>query len=695
VPRKLAGRGRPGGTGAGGLGESMSSLVIGTAGHVDHGKSALVRALTGVDPDRADGDPVSVDRISVDRLKEEQRRGITIDLGFAHTRVGDVEIAFVDVPGHERFVRNMLAGAGGFDAVLLVVAADESVKPQTREHAAICRLLGLERGVIALTKSDLVDADVLATVAQEIRAFVAGTFLERAPVVPVSARTGAGLEAVRAELAQLANGSRAIHVRETARLAVDRAFSAKGFGTVVTGTLVSGAIGEGDEIEVLPSRNRVRVRGVHVHNRAVARAIAPRRVAVNLGHVAVGEVRRGVTLATPETLAVTRRLDVAIELLDALPGVPPVRHGGRVRLHLATSEIGARLAIGATRAPGSAPDAWHAAGLGEPAVAIPAGGRAFARLRLDEAVAATRGDRFVLRAYSPATTIGGGVVLDPEPPARGLRRAHALARFVAIADPSEIAAARPPIAFLAEAAARGVTADDIVRRAGVSRAEADARLEAWSADGRGVRGADRLFDAAAVAAAETAVVAALTAAHRQEPDLDGVARESLRTRMSRAAAPAWFDLVVGRLAGRGLVTGRERLSLSSHQARIEPGETRTRHVVEEALRNAGLTPPDVAALATATALVPAVVDRAIAALVRERRLVRVGDLVFHADALATLKAAVGRQAAVGRAAGNPTRLDVAAFKSQFGLTRKYAIPLLEWLDRERVTRRVGESRIVL
>jgi len=673
----------------------MPSLVIGTAGHVDHGKSALVRALTGVDPDRPAGDLVSVDRISVDRLAEEQRRGITIDLGFAHTRVGDVEIAFVDVPGHERFVRNMLAGAGGFDAVLLVVAADESVKPQTREHAAICRLLGLERGVIALTKSDLVDADTQAAVAREVRAFVAGTFLERAPLVPVSARTGAGLEAVRAELAKLASGSRASHVRETTRLAVDRAFSAKGFGTVVTGTLVSGSVGEGDEVDVLPSGERVRVRGVHVHNRAVARAIAPRRVAVNLGHVALDEVRRGVTLATPDTLAVTRRLDVEIELLNALPGVPPVRHGGRVRLHLATSEIGARVAIGATRAPGVAPDAWHAAGLGEPAVVIPAGGRAFACLRLDEAVAATRGDRFVLRAYSPATTIGGGVVLDPEPPPRGLRRAQTLARFVAIADPADLAAGRTPIAFLTEAGARGLTAGDVVRRAGVSRAEADAALDAWSADGRAVRAADRLFDAGAVAVAEAAVVAALTAAHRQEPDLAGVARESLRARLARDAAPAWFDLVLGRLAGRGIVTGSERLALATHRARTDPGEARTRHVVEAALRQAALTPPDLATLATATALPPALVDRAIAALVREHRLVRVGDLVFHGDALGALKTTVGQQAAAALAVGKPARLDVAAFKTQFGLTRKYAIPLLEWLDRERVTRRVGESRIVL
>ena len=694
------GKGRPGVTGAGGLGESMASLVVGTAGHIDHGKSALVRALTGVDPDRVGGDPVnvdrvSVDRVSVDRLKEEQRRGITIDLGFAHTRVGDVEIAFVDVPGHERFVRNMLAGAGGFDAVLLVVAADESVKPQTREHAAICRLLGLERGVIALTKSDLVDADTQAVVALEVRAFVAGTFLERAPLVPVSARTGAGLEAVRAELAQLATGAHAIHVRETARLAVDRAFSAKGFGTVVTGTLVSGAIGDGDEIEMLPTRRRVRVRGVHVHNRAVARAIAPRRVAVNLGHVALDEVRRGVTLATAETLAVTRRLDVEIEMLDAVPGVPPVRHGGRVRLHLGTSEIGARVAIAATRAAGAADAAWRAAGLGEVAVAIPPGGHAFARLRLDEAVAATRGDRFVLRAYSPATTVGGGVVLDPEPLDRGLRRAHTLTRFAAIGERSGLAVGRPPIAFLTDASARGITTGDVMRRAGVSRAEAGAALDAWSADGRGVRAADRLFDAAAVTVAETALVTALTSAHRQEPGLAGVARETLRARLARDAAPGWFELVVGRLVARGLVTGSERLSLASHQATIEPGDASARRTVEDALRRAGLTPPDAAALATVTTLAPALVARAIGALVRERRLVRIGDLVFHPDPLGTLKVAVGRQAAAAREAGTTARLDVAAFKAQYGLTRKYAIPLLEWLDRERVTRRVGEGRIVL
>ncbi|HEY6358715.1 MAG TPA: SelB C-terminal domain-containing protein, partial [Vicinamibacterales bacterium] len=296
---------------------------------------------------------------------------------------------------------------------------------------------------------------------------------------------------------------------------------------------------------------------------------------------------------------------------------------------------------------------------------------------------------------SPATTVGGGVVLDPEPLDRGLRRAHTLARFAAIGERSGLAAGCPPIAFLTDASTRGITAGDVIRRAGVSRAEAGAALDAWSADGRGVRAADRLFDAAAVTVAEAALVTALTSAHRQEPGLAGVARESLRARLARDAAPGWFELVVGRLVARGLVTGSERLSLASHQATIEPGDASARRTVEDALRRAGLTPPDAAALATVTTLSPALVDRAIGALVRERRLVRIGDLVFHSDPLGTLKAALGRQGAAAREAGTAARLDVAAFKTQYGLTRKYAIPLLEWLDRERVTRRVGESRIVL
>src|SRR5262245_60614256 len=278
---------------------ARASIVVGTAGDIAHGKSALVKALTGTDPDR---------------LKEEQERGITIDLGFAHATIGAVDVGFVDVPGHERFVRNMLAGAGGIDAVLLVVAADESVKPQTREHFEICRLLGIERGLIVLTKSDLADPDMLDLAALDVRELVAGSFLEPAPIVPVSARTGAGLDALRAAIASIARTSVRPGRGDAVRLPIDRVFTVKGFGTVVTGTLVAGRVSENDELIALPDDRRVRIRGLQVHGQPVRTVESPHRVAVNLGSVDVHTLARGVTLATPASLPVTRRVDVHVEL---------------------------------------------------------------------------------------------------------------------------------------------------------------------------------------------------------------------------------------------------------------------------------------------------------------------------------------------------------------------------------------------
>src|SRR5688572_22579671 len=297
------------------------SIVIGTAGHIDHGKSALVRALTGTDPDR---------------LKEEKARGITIDLGFAHLVDGDLNLAFVDVPGHERFVRNMLAGAGGMDAVLLVVAADESVMPQTREHFAICRLLNVSSGAIVLTKSDLADEDTLELAALEVREMVAGSFLEDAPVVAVSSKTGQGLDALKTVLREIASSARPRDAGGSTRLPVDRVFTLKGFGTVVTGTLLSGTLREGQTVSVLPNRLTATVRGVQVHGQQQAFAEAGQRTAVNLAGIELSEIERGVTLCATGSFEPTQRFDV---LIDLLPSSKPLRHGTRVRFHQGTSEL--------------------------------------------------------------------------------------------------------------------------------------------------------------------------------------------------------------------------------------------------------------------------------------------------------------------------------------------------------------------
>ena len=305
----------------------MKSIVVGTAGHIDHGKSALVQALTGIDPDR---------------LKEEKARGITIDLGFAHAAIGDCHVAFVDVPGHERFVKNMLAGVGGIDVVLLVVAADESVMPQTREHFDICRLLRVPTGIVALTKADLVDADTLELVPLEVRELVAGSFLAGAPVVPVSARTGQGLDQLRAALVTQGAAARARSAEGVARLPIDRVFSMKGFGTVVTGTLVSGRIRPDDELLIAPGERRVKVRGVQVHGARHAEVVAGQRAALNLAGVEVDDVQRGQTLHVPGTLEQSRLADA---VLDVLPDATPIKHGARVRFHQGTSEILGRVAI--------------------------------------------------------------------------------------------------------------------------------------------------------------------------------------------------------------------------------------------------------------------------------------------------------------------------------------------------------------
>ena len=380
----------------------MRSVVIGTAGHIDHGKSALVRALTGTDPDR---------------LKEEKARGITIDLGFAHLTCGDLNLAFVDVPGHERFVKNMLAGAGGIDLVLLVIAADESVMPQTREHFQICRLLGVPGGVIALTKADLADRDMLELATLEARELVAGSFLGAAPIVAVSSTTGQGLEELRAALAATAADVRRRDEGGPVRLPIDRVFTVKGFGTVATGTLVSGRIRDEQDLELLPAGRRVKVRGVQVHGEHASSAGAGNRVALNLAGVEVGDLARGDTLATPDVFDASRRLDVAVDLLaDARP----LKHGARVRFHHGTSELLGRVAIAGPRGDAGTPSE------------VQPGASAYARIRLEAAAVVTRADRFILRAYSPPVTIGGGTVLDPHPPRGAIRTPAGLARFATL-----------------------------------------------------------------------------------------------------------------------------------------------------------------------------------------------------------------------------------------------------------------------
>jgi selenocysteine-specific elongation factor len=638
----------------------MRSLVIGTAGHIDHGKSALVRALTGIDPDR---------------LKEEKARGITIDLGFAHARIGDCDVAFVDVPGHERFVKNMLAGVGGIDAVLLVVAADESVMPQTREHFAICRLLHIQCGVVALTKIDLADPDMIEIARLEVRELLAGTPLERAPILPVSSKTGEGVPGLQQALANLAAAVRERPIDGAPRLPIDRVFSMRGFGTVVTGTLTAGSIAADQELILMPGERPVKIRGIQVHGHDAAEAVAGNRVAVNLGGVEVAELARGDTLCAPGAFEPSRRIDVAIDLLE---GARPLRHGARVRFHQGTTELLGRVAI-----------AGHVAAAG-PALEIAPGRSAYARIRLEAPAVLTRGDRFILRSYSPSITVAGGVVLDPHPTRSGIRSASAQARFRHL-DPKRSpgqAVDNAVSAFISERAAAGLPRAALVSRAGLSRTEAEAAAGRLIDAGRAVAVADLLVCPSVIADLAARLIDALRAHHGSQPLSEGLPREEARERLFGRAAPAVFEFVLAELTRERKIVARDRLALAGHQVSLTAEESHAHAAIERLFREANLAPPDASTIAAAAHVPGAIADRMTALLLRQKKLVKLDSLLFHADALAQLKNDV-------RGLAGKARVDVPAFKERYGITRKFAIPLLEYLDRERVTRRVGDSRIVL
>jgi len=652
----------------------MKHVVIGTAGHIDHGKSALVLALTGTDPDR---------------LKEEQARGITIDLGFAHWETPDLTISFVDVPGHERFVKNMLAGVGGIDAVLFVIAADESVMPQTREHFDICRLLHVPAGVIALTKSDLVDPDVLELVTLETRDLLRGSLLEHAPIVPVSARTGAGLDALKQALVDVSRTCIARRADGAVRLPVDRVFSVKGFGTVVTGTLVSGEIRADRDLAVLPAGRAVKVRGLQVHGTGQDTGRAGQRVALNLGGVDVADITRGDTLAAPGQFVPARACDARIDVLAS--SARPLRHGARVRFHQGTSEILGRVALS---------HLIPVAGIDDPPVVseIPAGRGAYVRIRLESPVVLTRGDRFILRAYSPPVTIAGGSVLDPAPPRFGIRTPAGRQRFRAV-DPA-IAPERGLAAddralevMLAEARLSGVAQSALVSRLGLAPGDADARAARTEQSGRAVVIDGTLVAASAIAERSDVLLRTLADYHRAHPLEVGMPREEARERLFPFAAAGVFDRVLATLAAAGRIVARDRLALSSHRLALSDAEEAARTGLERVFRDAGLRPPDLREAATALGVAADVIDRMAALLLRQRVLVRLDTVLFHEAALAGLREDIASLKAAAGPAG--ARIDVAAFKDRYGVSRKYAIPLLEYLDRERVTRRVGDARIVV
>jgi len=631
-------------------------LVAGTAGHIDHGKSRLVRALTGIDPDR---------------LKEEQERGITIDLGFAHLTLDDgTRVGFVDVPGHERFVRNMLAGVGGIDLVLLVIAADESIKPQTREHFDICRLLRIPRGIVVLTKADLVDGDMLDLVRLEAREFVAGSFLENAPVVAVSAATGEGLDRLKEALGEAARTLPGRAAAGPARLPVDRAFSMRGFGTVVTGTLVAGELREGQEVVLLPRGRTARVRGLQVHGQGVTAVAAGQRVAANLQGIDAGTIERGDLVTEPVSLEPTRLLDVRIEHLPSAGA--PLKDLARVSLHLMTAETPARVKlVGGGR--------------------IDPAGIACAQLRTARPIVALPGDRFILRRPSPPMTIAGGTVLHNAPPKLRGHGAENAARY------ERLAAATPQgrlRLLVDEAGPAGIDAAALRARTGLAPADSESLLQAPVNEGALVAlpGPPRRYLGAAMAESlRRAVVVLLERFHAREPLIEGPPREEVRTRVFADSHPEVFRGLLADMAARGVIRAeKDRVALAGHQVSLSPEETRFLDGLEAAFRDGGTNPPDLAEAAKVLGVDARRVEKLLRLLLGRGRLVRIPDgKIFHADAIDGLK----RRLRAHRATS--ATIDIGAFKDLSGTSRKNAIPLLEYLDQILVTRREGSVRRIL
>jgi len=634
----------------------MKAVIVGTAGHIDHGKSALVRALTGTDPDR---------------LEEEKRRGITIDIGFANldltAATGEkLRLGFVDVPGHERFVRNMLAGIGGIDLVLLVIAADESVKPQTREHFDICRLLSVQRGITVLTKSDLVDADTLEVVRMEVAEYLQESFLdpERAPIVAVSSKTGKGLDELRHELARLAADVPAKDAGAVFRLPIDRVFSMKGFGTVVTGTLISGSVKKEEELEVHPTGQRLRVRGVQVHGAAAENAIAGQRTALNLAGAETSELARGMMLTPAGLFRPTRRVSVKLNLL---PSAKTLRDGARVHLHVFTAETIAEVQLLAAKQ-------------------LQPGQSGLARLKLDDAVMLLPGDRFIVRQYSPVITIGGGVVLDAAEPARRMKADERLGFLQAVesADTAGVLLAR-----VGRRRADGLAPTDAVAETGWLRGRVESVAAQLVARRAVFRFAEVLIAADAAVKLRAEMKATVEAFHKANPLVAGISREELREKLG--VGPEVYRGIEELLArDKQLVVAGELIHAAGRGVVLRDEEAEAKKQIEAAFANAGLKVPLLKDVLASLPIDQARAQKIVTLLLRDRVLVKVGDdLVFHRDALEEL-----RKLVIAQKATTP-KMNVVAFKDLIGVTRKYAIPLLEWLDSQRVTRRVGDERVIL
>lgn len=633
----------------------MKRFVLGTAGHVDHGKTALIKALTGVD---------------TDRLKEEKQRGITIELGFASlTLPSGQTLGIVDVPGHEKFIKNMVSGAAGIDLVMMVIAADEGIMPQTREHLHICSLLGITKGIVALTKIDMVEEDWLDLVQSEITDFLKGTFLEGAPVIPVSALKGEGLtelvEALDSIVSKLAEKTD----DGIFRLPVDRVFTMKGFGTVVTGTLVSDHIKTGEEVQILPKGIAARIRGIQVHNEAVDEAWAGQRTAINLQGIEKTVIDRGNVLVRPQTVWPTQRLDVLVEYLAS--NTKSIKNRTLVRLHTGTSEIISRIIL-----------------LEQDELAP--GEKGFAQLILSEKDVVVAHDHFVLRSYSPITTIAGGQIIDPLP------KKHKRLNTSIIGDLNLLqtgSLAEKIGVILERAGFSGISLQGLAFRLGVKAKKIREALEnlfsakkAFLLDNEDIT----VISARFFNQVEENIVRTVTDYHKNNPLNAGISKEELKVSIGNYVSPKLYNMVLGALNKKGtLVSDKDSVRMAKHQVELAEDLDSLRRDITQIYKEAGLAPPSIKEVIGKFDSQKSKAQSIINLMLKEGDLIKINEeLCFWGEILTNLR---NDYKAMLIKDGKATP---ASFKDLTGLSRKYIIPLMEYFDMNKLTVRVGDHRIL-
>ena len=625
---------------------TTAMYTIGTAGHVDHGKSALVRALTGIDPDR---------------LREEKERGLTIDLGFAwFTLPGGEEVSIVDVPGHERFIKNMLAGVGGIDLALLVIAADEGVMPQTREHLAIIDLLGIANGVVAITKADLVEPDFLDLVKAEAEEVIGGTSIEGSQVVACSAKTRDGLEELTAAIERELAKTPPRRGSGRARLPIDRAFTMSGFGTVVTGTLVDGSLRAGEEVEVVPGALKSRIRGLQTHGRKVDEAAPGRRTAVNLTGLSVDQLERGMVVATPGWLRTVTAVDVRLRAVRYTGR--PIRHNLSVRFHTGPAEVEGKLLL-------------------LDRDEVPLGDTAWAQIRLSEPVAALKGDRFVIR--DPNDTLGGGRIVDVD--VRRHRRCHG--PTIAALEALERGSPEELVLIALRRVEPGDTQEVMLEsglEAETAREALDTLMESGDLiplPGAALTGVPLLYSAEGLAALTARLKQTLASYHRQSPLRPGMLREELRSRLGLASRAFEYVLAYWTRAGDTKEAG-SAVALREHEAKLSSEQEARALAFLESLQTSPFSPP-------ADPSAEGLDEELLAHLEARGDMVRVSDGV--AFAVEAYREMVERVVSRAREHGQVTLAEV---RDMLGTSRKYAQALLEHMDAERITRRVGDARVL-